>query len=194
MDKELIRSAASGDHEAYTSIVHAVIDQFHGIAFSVLRDTHLAEDAVQAALISVWRDLPKLRDPDRFGAWSKRILLNACYTEARRRRRFSREITEDVIPVETVESVISVAEDGLETVLDRDLLERGFLHLSVEQRVVMVLHFFLDLKPEQAADILGIPVGTFKSRVHRATSALRAGLDADRRAGTGEGPSPEVVR
>lgn len=180
MDSELVSRAARGDHEAYTSIVHAVLDQFHGIAYSILRDAYLAEDAVQAALIAVWRDLPKLRDPDRFGAWSKRILLNSCYSEARSRNRFTQTITDDAGVTSAGERADAGAE--LQTVLDRDLLERGFMHLSVDQRTVMVLHYFLDLPAEQAAEVLDIPVGTFKSRVHRATSALRAGLDADRRA------------
>lgn len=192
MDRGLVLKAARGDHEAYTSIVRAQLSHFHGIAFAILRDSHLAEDAVQAALIAVWRDLPRLRDPDRFGAWSKRILLNACYSEARRRQRLAHEIGEDAYPAGAIASATAVG-GGLDVVLDRDQLERGFLHLSVDQRAVMVLHYFLDLKPEQAADILGIPVGTYKSRVHRATSALRAGLDADRRAATSQQTHPEVV-
>jgi len=144
------------------------------IACRILRDVDLAEDAVQAALITAWRDLRALRDPERFEPWLHRILTNACYAEARRGRRWLAQIR--VLPVDGA----SDAGDILR-VDDRDQLERAMRRLTLEQRAVLVFHHYLDLSPPEVADRLGIPIGTVKSRLHYAMAALRASLEADAR-------------
>ncbi len=144
------------------------------IACRILRDADLAEDAVQAALITAWRDLRTLRDPDRFEPWLHRILTNACYAEARRGRRWSAQIR--VLQLDDA----SDAGDIL-TVDDRDQLERALRRLTLEQRAVLVFHHYLDLSPPEVAERLGIPIGTVKSRLHYAMAALRASLEADAR-------------
>ena len=134
----------------------------------------LAEDATQQALLTVWQDLPQLRDPARFDAWSYRILVRACYAEAKRTRRWTPNI--HLLPADE-----PVAPDGLDSVVDRDQLERGFRRLSLDHRMVVVLHHYLDLPLDQVADIIGIPAGTVASRLHHAMRGLRAALDADAR-------------
>jgi len=144
------------------------------IAFRILRDADRADDAVQAALISAWRQLGSLRDPDAFEPWLHRILTHECYAEARRGRRMRAEIR--VLPMhDQAESA------GILTVNDRDQLERAFRRLTLEQRAVLVFHHYLGLALPEVAQRLGIPLGTAKSRLHHATAALRASLEADAR-------------
>ncbi|HUH17154.1 MAG TPA: RNA polymerase sigma factor [Methylomirabilota bacterium] len=174
MDTELVIRAQHGDEEAFASMAVAIGDRMHAVAHRILRDLDLAEDATQQALVSIWRDLPQLRDPARFDAWSYRLLVRACYAEGRRERRWSpglRLVTanEPGLP------------DGSSAVIDRDQLERGFRRLSIDHRAVVVLHHYLDWPLDQVADTLGIPAGTARSRLHHALRGLRAALDADAR-------------
>jgi len=174
MHQALIERARLGDRDAFDDLARSAGDRCMAIACRILRDTDLAEDAVQASLITAWRELRSLRDADRWEPWLHRILVNACYAEARRRRRWSSAIR--MLPVE----VASGRDDTL-AVHDRDQLERAFRRLTVEQRAVMVLHHYVGLPVPEVADRLGIPLGTAKSRIHHATTALRASLEADAR-------------
>lgn len=174
MHGALVDRAKQGDTEAFDSLARMVGDRCMAIAFRILRDADLAEDAVQAALISAWHELRTLRSPELFEPWLHRILTNACYAEARRRRRWSEGIR--LLPVEPVHGL-----DDFLTVDDRDQLERAFRRLTVEQRAVLVFHYYLGLPLSEVADRIGIPVGTAKSRLHHATRALRASVDADAR-------------
>jgi RNA polymerase sigma-70 factor (ECF subfamily) len=124
--------------------------------------------------VIAWRELPALRDRDRFDAWLHRLLVNACYGEARRDRRWSSTIR--VLPVE-----VAGGPDDTLAVVQRDQLDRGFRRLPPEQRAVFVFHHWLGLSLPEIADQLGIPLGTVKSRLHYATSTLRAALEADAR-------------
>jgi RNA polymerase sigma-70 factor (ECF subfamily) len=179
VDAELIGRAQRGDEEAFASLAVAAGDRLHAVAFRILRDTDLAEDASQQALLTIWRDLPQLRDPARFDAWSYRVLVRACYAEGRRTRRWGPNLT--LLPADEPE----VAE-GLSSVVDRDQLERGFRRLSIDHRVVVVLHHYLDLPLEEVADAVGVPIGTVRSRLHHAMRGLRAALEADARPATRE--------
>jgi RNA polymerase sigma-70 factor (ECF subfamily) len=180
MDTELVVRAQQGDEEAFASLAVAAGDRLHAVAHRILRDIDLAEDATQQALLTVWRDLPSLRDPARFDAWSYRLLVRACYAEARRTRRSASNLR--LLPADE-----PMGADGLSTVVDRDQLERGFRRLSIDHRAVVVLHHYLDLPLDQVADTLGIPVGTVRSRLHYAMRGLRAALDADARPARREG-------
>src|SRR4026208_788658 len=172
--RELVDRAKQGDEEAFDDLARQVGDRCMGIAHRILRDPHLAEDAVQAALVVAWRGLRTLRDPDRFEPWLHRILTNECYAEARRRTRWSAQIR--LLPVENPPEA-----SGILTVNDRDQLERAFRRLTLEQRAVLVFHHYVGLPLPEVADRLGIPRGTAKSRLHHATAALRASVDADAR-------------
>ena len=177
MQRDLVDRAQRGDHDAFAELAGAAISRLDSAAWLILRDPEQAKDAVQNALVRAWRDLPTLRDPDRFDAWLHRLVVRACIDEARRlrRHRVDVELTEIHAPaVAGVESAIA----------DRDQIERGFLRLEPEMRAVIVLHHYLDLTLPDVAAALGIPIGTAKSRLHRALDQMRAALDADSRVGS----------
>jgi RNA polymerase sigma-70 factor (ECF subfamily) len=174
MDTELVTRAQRGDKGAYALIATEIAHRFLAVARRILRDIDLAEDATQAALLAIWLDLPRLRDPARFDAWSHRLLVRACYAEGGRERRWAPNLR--LLPIGE-----PVAADHLSSIADRDQLERGFRRLSLDHRTVVVLHHFLDLPLERVAEICGIPIGTAHSRLHHAMRALRAALDADSR-------------
>jgi len=179
MDRDLVVRAQNGDEEAFASLAVAAGDRLHAVAHRILRDIDLAEDATQQALLSVWRDLPQLRDPARFDAWSYRLLVRACYTEARRTRHWGPNLR--LLPVDEAATT-----DDSKMVVDRDQLERGFRRLSIDHRAVVVLHHYLDMSLDEVAETLGVPVGTVRSRLHHAMRGLRAALDADARTTTRE--------
>jgi len=173
VDLQLVTRAQHGDETAFSQIALAISGRLLGLAVRILRDRDRAEDATQQALISIWRELPGLRSPDRFDAWSHRVLVHACYAEARRGRRES-------------EAAISLAReqapvDALDGVVARDEMERAFRRLSPEQRAVLVLQHYLGLDHGAIAELLGVPAGTVKSRSHGARRALRGALEADAR-------------
>ena len=170
----LVDQARHGDEEAFGALVRMVGDRCIFIAYRILRDSGLAEDAVQATLVQVWRELPGLRDANRFEAWVHRILVNACYAEARRSRR----VAANVVLLETDEPA---AGDAYLNVHDRDQLDRGFQRLPPEQRAILVFRYALGLTMPEVADHLDIPLGTAKSRLSYATAAIRAALEADAR-------------
>src|SRR4051794_26449941 len=172
MVDELVERARHGDREAFAALVQMTSDRMYAIATGILRDTDLAEDALQGALIAAWRSLPTLRDPARFEAWLRRLLVHACYAEARRRRSWTSTI--HVLPVDG-----PVGPDGLLSIVDRDALDRAFRRLSIEQRAVFVLHHHFGLALTEIAETIGIPAGTARSRLHYATRALRAAIEAD---------------
>ena len=174
MKDELVRQAQRGDAEAFDSLARMVGDRCLAIAVRILRDVDLAEDAVQAALITAWTELRSLRDSTRFEPWLHRILTNACYAEARRRKRWSEGPR--ILPVES-----AYGSDEYLTVDDRDLLERAFRRLTVQHRAVLVFHHYLGLSISEVAVRTGLPLGTVKSRLHHGTRALRASIEADAR-------------
>jgi RNA polymerase sigma-70 factor (ECF subfamily) len=172
LDRDLVEAARRNDREAFALLVHQVSDQLYAVAQRILRDTGLAEDALQNALVLAWRRLPKLRDPDRFEAWIHRILVHACYDESRRARPWRSTIR--VLP-----AAGPTTPDGSDALADRDELERAFQRLTVEQRAVFVLHHYLGLPLVEIAELLEIPAGTARSRLHYAMVGLRIALAAD---------------
>jgi RNA polymerase sigma-70 factor, ECF subfamily len=178
MQQELVERARRGDHDAFAELAGAAISRLDSAAWLILRDPDQAKDAVQNTLVRAWRDLPTLRDPDRFDAWLHRLLVRACIDEARRlrRHRVDVQLTELNVAGSTVAGYES-------SIADRDQIERGFLRLDPEMRAVIVLHHYLDLPLPAVASTLGIPLGTAKSRLHRALGLMRAALDADERRG-----------
>ena len=179
MRHQVIEDARGGDRRAFETLVGLVVDRLYGAAVLILHDRTTAEDAVQEALVRMWHDLPKLRDPDRFDAWLHRLLVRACLHTVKRERRPTIVMGDRV-----------VADDGLNLeadVADRDLILRGMRRLTARERSVLVLRYYLDLSVPQMADALHVPVGTAKSRLHHAERAMRAALDADRRSVEVEG-------
>ena len=177
---ELVERARRGDRDAFAALVQLTSDRMYAVATRILRDADLAEDALQGALIAAWKSLPTLRDPARFEAWLRRLLVHACYAEARRRRSWTTRIR--VLPVDG-----PVGPDGLLSVVERDALDRAFRRLSIEQRAIFVLHHHLGLPLVEVAETLGIPAGTARSRLHYATRTLRTAMEADAAPGVPEG-------
>jgi RNA polymerase sigma factor (sigma-70 family) len=182
VDTELVKRAQHGDREAFGQLAADLAARFLPVSRRILRDIDLAEDACQRALVAIWRDLPQLRDPARFDAWSYRLLVRACYAEGRRERTWSPNLR--MLPADE-----PVAADGLDAVLHRDQLETAIRRLSVDHRTVLVLHHYADIPLDRVAQILEIPVGTVYSRLHHAMRAMRAAIDADARPARAEASS-----
>ena len=179
--RELVERAGRGDHDAFAELARASVARLEAVARLILRDGELARDAVQDAFIRAWRDLPGLRDPDRFDPWLRRLTVNACLDAARRRKR--RVVEVEIDPIDFVDS-----RDIGVGLANRDLLERAFARLDPAQRAVVVLHFYADLSMPAVAETLGIPLGTAQSRLGRALAALRQAI------GTGDGERLQAER
>jgi len=177
VDRDLVEAAQRGDQGAFMDLVKSRGDRLFSIAQRILRDVDRAEDALQDALVIAWRDLPGLRDPDRFDAWIHRLLTNVCIAQATRERRRASNL--HVLPMEG-----PVAADELSGVADRDQLDRGFRRLTPEERAVLVLHHYVGYAPSEIAEMLEVPAGTIRSRLHHAHRAMRAALDAEARVST----------
>jgi RNA polymerase sigma-70 factor (ECF subfamily) len=174
VDRSLVLAARSGDEEAFASLARGSADRLFAVAHRILRDVDRAEDAVQQTLVTAWRELPGLREAERFDAWLHHILVHACYAEARRARRWTANVR--VLPADGPTS-----RDTTQDVVDRDTLDRGFRRLPPEQRAIFVFHHYLGLTLGEIADTLDVPLGTVKSRLRYATNTLRAALEADAR-------------
>jgi RNA polymerase sigma-70 factor, ECF subfamily len=170
---ELVEQAQRGDREAFAALAAGSVDRLFAVARRILQDHDRAQDAVQGALLGAWRDLPSLRDASRFDAWLNRLLVRACYREARRERAFRANVR--LIREEPAEG------DAASQLADRDQLERGFRRLTLEQRAVVVLHFYAGMALKEVSEVLAIPEGTARSRLHYALRTLRGALDADDR-------------
>jgi RNA polymerase sigma factor (sigma-70 family) len=176
VQRDLVQRAQRGDREAFRLLADASLPRLCNLARLMLADGDVADDAVQEALIVTWRDLRALRDPDRFEAWLNRILIRSVYRVAKHERRHLDR--RHLAPLGDGSSL-----DPVHALEDRDAIDRGFRHLKAEHRAVLVVHHFLGLSDDEAAEVLGVPAGTVKSRLHRATAAMRAELDADTRSG-----------
>ena len=174
IERDLVIRARDGDLDAFSALTSGRTSRLFAIARLILRDSERAEDAVQDALLQAWQDLRGLRDPDRFDAWLRRLLVRACYRAAARHRRHA------AMELNTEIAGSSSGDPQSQTAV-RDQLERGFRRLSPEHRAVIVLHHYIGLSLTDAADALGIPLGTMQSRLSRATQVMRAALEADDR-------------
>jgi RNA polymerase sigma-70 factor, ECF subfamily len=178
VDRELVERARHGDREAYELLARASARRLYGVAYRILRDSDRAQDATQQALLSIWLDLPQLREPDRFEAWTYRLVTRASVAEARRERGHRAAVRvgpELDLPVPDEAGSIEL----------RDILDRAFETLSPEHRAVVVLHHYAGLPLTEIADIVGVPYGTVGSRLHHAHRRLRSALEAERPATAG---------
>ena len=174
MQRELVVRAIGGDHDAFAQLVGDSIDRLYGVATIILRDRDRAQDAVQEALVSAWKDVGAIRHPEAWDSWLYRLTVRACYRHARYERRrmlFEVNVAPDPEP--------AIGHDMTTSLAERDRLGRELGRLPLDQRAVLVLHFVLDLPLAQVAEILGTPIGTTKSRLHRGLADLRASLRAD---------------
>lgn len=174
MNHDLVLRAQRGDEQAFEALALQSHARLQRVAVGILRDPHLAEDAVQQALLGIWRDIRGLRDPARFEGWSYRLLVRICYAEVKRQPSWTSDTN---VP----EARVPIAADEYDAIAHRDQLERAFAQLPVDHRVVVVLHRLKGMPLEQIAEILEVPVGTVKSRLSRAMEGLRAAVEADSR-------------
>lgn len=181
MQRSLVEQAAAGDQRAFESLVRQSADRLFAIAYRILRDHHRAEDALQQTFVTIWDELPRLRDPDRFEAWTYRLIVRTSIAQAKRERRGGPMI--QLLPGDQLAGTAGYrAPDEIAAVADRDQVQRGFRRLKPDQRAILVLQHYVGLSLAEIADVLGIPVGTAGSRLHYAARALRAAIDADERA------------
>jgi RNA polymerase sigma-70 factor, ECF subfamily len=167
--RDLVRRAQQGDQDAFATLAGAAVARLDAAARLILRDSELARDAVQDSMVRAWRDLPGLRDPDRFMPWLHRLTVNACLDVARRRRRRS-------IEVELTPIVMPSVGDETAGVADREMIDDALQQLEPEFRAVIVLHYFLGMPLQDVAVALRIPVGTVKSRLNRSLRTMRIAL------------------
>jgi RNA polymerase sigma-70 factor (ECF subfamily) len=174
MQRELVEQAMGGDIDAYSELVRTSHRRLFGIASLILRDADLAQDAVQDALLLAWRHVRSLRDPDAWDAWLRRLTVRACYKAAKshsRRKLVELHLTRDIGSAGVPDSSSGVA--------DREWLGRELDRLDLDQRIVLVLHYYLDLPVSEVAEIVGIPYGTAASRLHRGLEAMRASMHTE---------------
>ncbi len=178
---DLVRRASRGDVAAFDELVASRLAQSLRLARAIVDSSADAEDVVQEAFVSAWRNLPRLREPDRFDAWFGRILVNTARTHVRRRgavrpisidRRHVDDGREDDTPGQH--------DPGLESVVSSDALGRAINRLTIDQRSILALHHLEERPVAQIAAVLGIPVGTAKWRLHAARQALERALEAER--------------
>jgi RNA polymerase sigma-70 factor, ECF subfamily len=168
----LIERAKRGDHDAFAGLVDGAIVRLDAAARLILRDHELARDAVQDALIRAWRDLPGLREPDRFDAWLYRLTVNACLDLVRRRRRRPMEVELSAIDSPGMSDLSG-------DLAKRELLDQALRSLDPAHRAIVALHYLLGMPLPEVAASLGIPLGTAKSRLHYGLATMRAGVRAD---------------
>jgi RNA polymerase sigma factor (sigma-70 family) len=177
VQRDLVQRAQRGDRESFSALARASIDRLYDVAQLMVTDGDLADDAVQETLIVAWRDLRGLRHPDRFDGWLYRILVRSVYRLAQGERR--RHVSGGQVLLIGDRTVPGPAGD----VADRDEIDRAFRQIKAEYRAVLVVHHYLGLSDDEAAEVLGVPAGTVKSRLHRASAAMRAEIDAHSRVG-----------
>ena len=170
---ELVERARSGDPQAFETLIRARGERLLGLARKILRDQDAADDALQQAVVAAWRTLPRLRDPGAFDTWLTRLVVNACYGEANRTRRFRAQVRQVPNEPEAPERV-----DGFD---DREALDQAFRALTPAHRAVVVLHHYADLPLTEVARIVGVGPATARTRLHYALRALRAALEAQDR-------------
>ena len=166
--------AGRGDHDAFAVLVHAKVARLDAAARLILRDRELAADAVQEAFVGAWRNLPGLRDPDRFDGWLHRLVVRSCIDTLRRRRARPMEVELQPIDGSSMHEP-HIADPSL-GVVQRELIDDALRRLDPTWRAVVVLHFFLGMSLPEAAATLGIPLGTAKSRLHRSLGLMRVAI------------------
>jgi RNA polymerase sigma-70 factor (ECF subfamily) len=165
----LVERAAKGDHDAFAVLAPVVLPRLSGVAQLILRDPELARDAVQETLIRAWRDLPGLRDADRFDAWLYRLVVRTSLNLIRSRRR--RPIEIEIKPLD-----VPAVEDETGPIADRELIDEALRLLPPDRRAIIVLHFYVGLSLPETARALGLPLGTAKSRLHRSLATMRTAI------------------
>jgi RNA polymerase sigma-70 factor (ECF subfamily) len=163
------RRAQSGDLEAFEMLAEQHAPSLYRLAAAIVGEAD-ARDLTQDSLLAAWTQLPKLRDPDRFVPWARRILVNRCRNHVRTRSR--RPSTLSLAP----EHEVAQAGDFRDPVHARLVLGTAFEALTADQRSLLALHYAADLSIRESAEALGLRIGTAKSRLNGALAALRRAI------------------
>jgi RNA polymerase sigma-70 factor (ECF subfamily) len=181
--RSLVDLARSGDADAFESLVRSRMDATYRLGLAILGDEADAADAAQETFVAAWRELPRLRDLDRFDAWLQRVTVNACRMSLRARgRRRIREIPMAHLgaaqerPLDY--AALRQADGGRD---DAEVLKGALGRLSLDQRAILALHHLEGRPLAEVAEILGVPVGTAKSRLFKARPALDRALREEER-------------
>lgn len=186
MDQALVVRAQNGDQRAFETLAATAYPRLYRLAHGILRDGAMADDATQQALVSIWRNLPRLREPRRFEGWCTRLLVNACHDQVRRAPKWT--------STDTLEAREPVARDVIGPVSERAALEQALSRLSFDHRTVLAMRYLLDLTADEIADALSIPRKTVYSRLQRATASLRGVVEAEARPTAVRATSGEATR
>jgi len=168
-DRELVERYVGGDRVAFAILVRRHERRVYNLAYRMLGREEDARDATQDAFLSALRKLPSFRGDAAFTTWMHRVTVNACYDILRKRKR------EPALEIpETIEHGVP-HDHAEETTISLDV-QRALLQVPLEFRAPIVLHDIHDLAYEEVGEILGIPIGTVKSRIHRGRLALAKAL------------------
>jgi RNA polymerase sigma-70 factor (ECF subfamily) len=175
---DLVRRAQAGDADAFDVLLAGRVTTAYQTAWAILRDEADARDAAQETFFQVWRDLPRLRDPEKFDAWAGRILHNRCMTLLRRRRSSA---VREVRVEEWDSAAYSSGRHHLaDAHAESDAIRRAFARLTSDQRVLLAFHHVHGRSVADLATITGAPSGTVKWRLHHARQALERALERER--------------
>jgi RNA polymerase sigma-70 factor (ECF subfamily) len=166
---DLVIAARAGDGDAFMDLVQLETPEAFRLSLAILRHPFDAEDALQEAFVCAWRELPGLRDAERWSAWFRRITVNAAIDTGRRKKAHRIVALGFHEPPPTADSSAGLA--------DRDEVSQAMGHLDANDRALLALRFGHDLELPDVAAALGIPLGTAKSRLHRALGRLRKELE-----------------
>lgn len=177
----LLGRAAAGDAAAFDALIRPRLDKLFRMAMAITRSEADARDAVQEACVAAWRQLPRLRQQDRFDSWLAQILVNACRAHLRRQRRAEvREIAVDESGDGPAASGFATGGRG-EQFAEVEAIRRAFERLDPDLRALLVMHYQEEQPLADIARTLGAPVGTIKWRLSNARKALDGALKVERR-------------
>lgn len=184
----LVERAQQGDAEAFAQLVSRRLDRSWRFVRAIAGDRVDADEVVQEAFVLVWRDLPRLRDADAFEPWLRAILVHATHHAVRRVGQVRLIPITNAAPGPSerggsirADALLDPRPDPSTALAGRDTLARAFARLSIDQRTILVLHYFEGYPLEFVAEVIRRPIGTAKSRLHGARAALRAALAAENR-------------
>ena len=167
-DAQIVARVLRGDADAYAILVKRYRDRYARYALHMLGNREDAEEALQDAFTRAYRSLPRCEDPDRFGAWLFRILVNRCRTMGARRGRRSRTFVSDDLALHE-----AAEEHPAERSAWREEIERALTRLRPDQREAFLLKYVEDMGYDEMSQLTGVGVSALKMRVMRACDRLR---------------------